>query len=201
MFLTICPISSPSGQAQEYESWTLLCMTEWTVPFIPLWRTTSLWAKATPSQTKQIEISTALQGCISKTVLCKSFGHRPETSEDAIFLVYLQSRTTFFQITDVFSFANQSLKARDGKQNAFARLIFSRNSWLWQATGSCVQCQALKRLLDATGRDHWLYTLPSLTPGSGVYCEQQWESDTSTLLPLLTSRGHSKKIHPCNLSR
>lgn len=132
-------------------------------------------------------------------MLCKSLGHRPETAEDAIFIVYLQSRTTFFQITDVFSFANQSLKARDGKQNTFAHLRFSRDSRLSQATS--VQCQALKRLLDATGHNHWLYTVPSWPLGSGVYCEQQGESDTSTLLPFPTSKGHNKKIHPHNLSR
>jgi len=59
-----------------------------------------------------------------KTALCKLSGHRLQTSQDAIFAVYFQSRTTFFQITNVFSSANQSSKAKGGKHRDSRRSRF-----------------------------------------------------------------------------
>jgi len=83
---------------------------------------------------------------MSRTMSCKSFGHRPEISQFAIFIVYLQSRTTFFQITNVLSFANQSLKARDRQRKSIAHHSSAGRSRLPPAIGVCMQCRALHKL-------------------------------------------------------
>lgn len=117
-----------------------------------------------PSQTKLIWISAVLLDCIHKTTFeelwaqlyhLNHMGTDLKTSQVAIFIVYSQSRTTFFQITNVFSFANQSLKARDRKPEPIEYRSFSGNWQLPPAMVICMQCHALRRL------DGSASTLPS----------------------------------------